>query len=1072
MSKELSPAKKLLLEKWLKGKHANKNTIQIPLRIDKESIQLSFPQQRQLFLELLDRHTAVNNLSVLLELKGDLNIDYLTSSANQIMERHEVLRTQFIMDKGMPTATLLKILGLSIPVIEMGNRDQQILVEEAIALVQNEVLKPFNLNQAPLIRLKLYKLDIELHYFLIVIHHTIADGWSLGVFLKELMSLYNGFKINKPIELDNLPIQYYDYASWQTSEQQMINWKRELDYWKTQLKGDLPVLDFPTDKTRNPRQSYDGSTYNFVLSKELTGELEQLSKRENVTLFMTLLSAFYIVLHRYSNQDEILIGTPVANRNLMELEELIGVFINILVLRLEIDGSLSFRMLLKHMKEVTSDALAHSNLPFEKLVEELKPKRDLSRTPLFQVLFNLQNSPKPVLDLLDIQCSFVDIDRGVSQFDLTLMLTMVDGQCQAMVEFNRDLFKEATITRLFKSFQTVLEHIIKDPEISVSMIPLVSRSEEKELIHEFSKNNMDFPYSKKMYELFEEQVHINPDKLALIYGQNKLSYQELNSKANRIGRYLRELGLKPGMGVGVLMHRSNEIVETIIGIHKAGGVYVPIHISYPNERIGYILQDADINFLVTNNNNLFIPENDVTIVHAQQIPFTTNTGNIDLKGSGDDSNLAYIIYTSGSTGEPKGVMINHYSLVNFLISMRSLPGINKNDVLLAVTNISFDISILELFLPLISGATVVMASEEMINDPDLITAALEEHKVSIMQATPVYWQLLVESGWAGKNDMKALCGGDVLTRQLALDLLKRSESLWNMYGPTETTIWSSVCKINKNDENITIGHPINNTQLYILDKHLQPLPPGITGELFIGGDGLAVGYLNNAELTKEKFVYSRFIQIGEACLYRTGDNARLLSNRTIKLLGRSDDQVKISGNRIELGEISSIVSSIPGISNGVTVTYEEQNGTLKLVVYYVTGENQSLTEEEIKQYLKAKLPPYMIPSYFIEIDILPLTPSGKIDRKALPRPGYTIDLSRYASPVNEEEKILARIWQNVLEIDEIGIHDNFFDLGGASIQTIQVVTKANMFGYRINVENLFEYQTIAELSKFIQSTKM
>ncbi len=462
---------------------------------------------------------------------------------------------------------------------------------------------------------------------------------------------------------------------------------------------------------------------------------------------------------------------------------------------------------------------------------------------------------------------------------------------------------------------------------------------------------------------------------------------------------------------------------------------------------------------------------DTKIINTKELIASPVHDSSDLDIPEFESHLAYIIYTSGSTGKPKGVMINHSSLVNFLSSMYSCPGIHKKDVLLAVTNISFDIAALELFLPLISGATVVVASDEMINNPILIPDALETHQVSIMQATPAYWQLLIDSGWSGKDDLKALCGGDVLTRQLALELIHRTKSLWNMYGPTETTIWSSVCKINKDDEIITIGHPINNTQLYILDKRGRPLPPSIIGELYIGGEGLAEGYLNNSDLTNEKFVSSPFVENGNIRLYSTRDKARFLLNRSIQLLGRSDDQVKISGNRIELGEISSIVAGIPGISSAITLTFKEQNGISKLVVYYVTTGNSSIAEEDIKQYTRTKLPPFMIPSYFIKLDAFQLSPNGKIDRNALPKPGSRDHFSNYRPPVNEQEKVLTEIWQNVLEIDKIGIHDNFFDLGGASIQTIQVVTKANMFGYRINIENLFEYQTISELSEFIQLTE-
>ncbi|NNF20873.1 MAG: AMP-binding protein, partial [Saprospiraceae bacterium] len=565
MSMDLSPAKQKLLENWLKGNRPNDNPLDIPKRKDVNSIQLSFPQQRQLFMELLDRNTAVNNLSVLLKLKGCLNIVALKKCANEIIKRHEVLRTQFVLDKGMPSATLIQTLELSIPVIEMTKFHKQDLSEKVLELAEMEVLIPFNLSQAPLIRLKLYKLKNDLFYFLIVIHHTVADGWSLGVFLKELMSLYRDFQSESRIKQTELPIQYYDYAKWQTDDQKMNYWERELDYWKNQLKGDLPVLELPTDKSRGPRQSYEGGTYNFIINKDETKALEQLSREEDVTLFMTLLSVFYIVLHRYCNQDEILIGTPVANRNLPELEDLIGAFINILVLRIELNSYSSFRSILAIVKRTTADAFTNKNLPFEKLVEELKPKRDLSRTPLFQVLFNLQNSPRPKLEITGIESSFVDINRGVSQFDLTLMITKTEGQCVATVEYNKDLFKEETIARLFQSYQLIIRNVLNNPDISISEIPLVTELEMRELVSDFCNLNSDIPLDKKMHQLFEEQVRISPDQIAVIFGDKKFTYSEINSRANVIGRHLHKHGLNPGDCVGVLMPRSNEIIESLIG---------------------------------------------------------------------------------------------------------------------------------------------------------------------------------------------------------------------------------------------------------------------------------------------------------------------------------------------------------------------------------------------------------------------------------------------------------------------------------------------------------------------------
>ncbi|WP_228853308.1 non-ribosomal peptide synthetase [Aegicerativicinus sediminis] len=1068
MSKNLSPAKKALFEKWVKGNMSLTSQPEILPRINKDAVELSFPQQRQLFLELLDRNTAVNNLSVLVEMSGDINLEALNISANKIINRHEVLRTQFQLDGGLPKAVLRNDLSITIPIIEPKINENLQARETVLKLVEKEVLIPFNLNQAPLIRLRLYKLQEGLHQFLIIIHHTIADGWSFGVFLKELMVFYKSH-INKEVcILNDLPIQYYDYTSWLKGEKRMKLWGKGLDYWKTQLAGELPILELPTDALRGPRQSYNGGTYHFVISEKITAGLEFLSKTENATLFMTLLGAFYVVLHRYSNQHDIVIGTPVANRDLFELQGLIGVFINLLPLRLDIKGNPNFRSLLKKIKQVATEGYSHQDVPFEKLVEELKPKRDLSRTPLFQVLFNLQNSPKPKLDMPGLECSFIDIDRGVSQFDLMLMISKENGQCHATVEYNRDLFVHETIQRLFRSFQKIIGKVVVQPDTLISQLPLASENEIESFVAEYTNVNKNWPKDQYMYQLFERIAGNFPDTTAVIYGEQNISYRQLNSRANDIGKYLLNLGVSVGTRVVVLMNRNRDLIETLLGIHKAGGVFIPVHTSFPNDRIKFILRDANAPILITNIQS-FTLDSEAKVVYTQEIETSNSVESGNLNLNHDADGLAYIIYTSGSTGKPKGVMINHSSLTNFLISMYEKPGINKNDVLLAVTNISFDISILELFLPLVSGAKVVVANDSVLDNLFFLQDLIAKHNVTIMQATPIFWQLLIDSGWKGKDDLKILCGGDILTKSLARQLINRSAELWNMYGPTETTIWSSLAKITHEDQKISIGHPVSNTQLFILDHQLHPLPIGIVGDLYIGGEGLASGYLSKPELTSEKFLYSPFISNGETRLYRTGDKARFLNNRSIQLLGRSDNQVKINGNRIELGEITAVIEKLPAISQAITIPFKQSNGNLKLAVYYVVNQRISVSQEELRNWLKKEVPSYMLPSYLIELEQFPLNSNGKIDRQALPNPEINRTSTNYVPATNEVEKVLIEIWKNALNIETVGIHDNFFDLGGASIQTIQVVTKANMFGYSLQIEDIFEYQTISELANFIQS---
>jgi amino acid adenylation domain-containing protein len=1059
---ELSPAKKALLEKWLQGK-AKTISATISKRPEDAAVPLSFPQQRQLFLEMLERGTAVNNLSVLIELKGKLSPDALEQSANQILQRHETLRTEFSFGAGLPEPKILTELKISLPVIKLKENAPSEQKSEARRLAEKEVLKPFDLTKAPLIRLQLYSLSDECHLLLIVVHHTIADGWSLGVFLRELLSFYQANTAGSSPQLPGLAIQYADYAHWQNQHYQGETLEASMKYWKEKLAGELPALALPTDRPREARQSFSGGTWRFSLSRELTEGLEDLGRKEGATLFMTLLTAFYVLLHRYSGQEDILIGTPVANRTLPELESLIGVFINTLVLRHQLSGDSGFRELLRQVREMALEAFAHQDMPFERLVEELKPKRDLSRTPLFQVVFNMQNSPMPRLAIPGLEAGFREIDRGVSQFDLSLMITRSEGEYKAEVEYNSKLFQAGTITRMFQSYQLLLENIVAQPERPIARLPIATKEELQYLTHDLNRTAFDFPRHKCVRQLFEEQAERSPRATAIGFQNKTLSYQELSQRSNALARKLQALGVGPGTRVGVRMKRSVELPEVLLAVLKAGAAYVPIHPDFPAERVAFIVEDAEIKVLVTNT-----PENvsedlktELFFIQEDEVFSNEHAAKLPLNSSPED--LAYIMYTSGSTGKPKGVMVHHSPLTNFLWSMKREPGLASEDVLLAVTSLSFDIAALELFLPLITGAKVVIASEEETTNPYLMGEALREHQVSVMQATPATWQLLLESGWEGRPGLKALCGGDSLTRKLADQLLERVGSLWNMYGPTETTIWSSVWPVPKGDAPITIGHPIANTQLYILDKQLQPLPIGIIGELHIGGEGLARGYLNRPELTAEKFIPDPFDPKTGKRLYKTGDRARYLSDHSIQLLGRMDSQVKINGQRIELGEVETIIRQHPEVQEAVVIVRKESSGVKRLVAYFV-GKKESTPEgRELRGFILEKLPVYMVPAVFVPLDKLPLSPNGKIDRKALPLPEDIRPRPDFVAPRNREEEILASIWQEVLGLEQVGIHDDFFELGGASIQSLKIVAQANMSGLRLSVEAVFMYPSIAEL---------
>jgi len=1071
-NKNLSATKRELLEKWLRGEQSEFQETIIPRRPGDVQPMISLPQKRHLLLELLYRNTAINNLSVFLELKGELNFDSFELSVNQILARHEILRTHFLVGTGMPTFEILQDLRITLPIIDLQNIEKSERKNKARSLAEAEILKPFDLSQAPLIRLKIYKIGDQEFLLLVVIHHTIVDGWSLGVFLKELMEFYHSNITGKSIEIPDLQIQYYDYAHWQNTKEQQAILKTSMSYWKNQLGGEIPMLELPTDHAYSSKHTFEGGTHRFVLSKEITNAIEELSRKEDSTLFMALLSAFYIMLHRYSGQDDLLVGTPIANRNQPELQNLIGVFINTLVLRTNLNGGLSFSEILRRVRKTSLEAFAHQDFPYENLLEVLKPKRDMNRPPLFQVVFNLQNAPMPNLNIPGLETNFLEVDKGVSQYDMTLMFSKTKGHYNAIVEYNSSLFKLETIEKMFKFYCDILGFAINQPDTPIGKLKLVSDEEFQYINQNLNPINSVFPHDKCVHELIENQVEKNPEAIALKLAESQITYKKLNDLANGITLELQKLGVGPEIRVGILMKKSPEVIQTLLGVMKAGGTYIPIHSDSPPERIKFILKDANAQFLITNIDIDPLNDFEGTILNINDLLKPSEKIISNVQSGVNSKNLVYITYTSGSTGRPKGVMITHRSLVNFLWSMIENPGIDKNSVVLALASISFDPSTLELFLPLIVGATIVISNEEIATNPILLAKTIKDQNINLLQATPATWQLLLDTGWGGNPNLRALCGGDILTRTMADQLLERVHSLYNLYGPTETTVWSTVGQIKKGDNPITIGKPIGNVQIYILDRYLQPTPVGVIGELYISGEGLARGYLNSPKLTKERFIPNIFHPESGKQMYKTGDLARYLPNYEIEFLGRMDDQVKVQGQRIELGEITSILIQHPQINDGIVVTKTEPSGVKRLVAYLVPKFNTTPDNNSLRQFFASKLPSYMIPSIFVSLDALPLSENGKVNKRSLPVPEDLGNRSGYVAPRNKDEEIFTVLWQNLLDVDRVGIHDNFFHLGGASVQSILLVAKANMYGYAISIENLFEHQTIAELVTYLKGNHL
>ncbi|OYE00557.1 non-ribosomal peptide synthetase [Nostoc sp. 'Peltigera membranacea cyanobiont' 232] len=1069
-------------------------------RVENAEIPLSYAQQRLWFLDQLESNNASYNISIGLGLVGTLNVAALEQSLKEFIHRHEALRTNFVTVDGQAVQIIQTQTNWTVTVVDLQHLPTLVLSEASASvelteqkttaqkLLEQRAIEPFDLAHDPLMRATLVVLSPTEQWLLVCMHHVVFDGWSIGLFVQELQALYNAYSQGQPSPLLPLPIQYADYAIWQRQWLQGEVLQNHLSYWEKQLANAPTFLPLPTDTSRPAVQTFNGSYQVFTLSVELTQRLLQLSQQQGATLFMTLLAAYNTLLYRYTGQEDILVGTPIAGRDRTELEGLIGFFVNTLVMRTNLAENPTFNELLPRIREMALSAYAHQDLPFEMLVEALQPERDLSHTPLFQVMFVLLNAPMSEIELTELSVSGLPIGITTAKFDLTLSMENTPNGLFGWWEYNTDLFDSSTIERMTGHFLTLLEAIVANPSERISQLPMLTASEQQQLLVEWNNTQVDYPQDKCIHQLFEEQVERTPDAVAVVFENQQLTYHELNTRANQLAHYLRSLGVKADVLVGICVERSLEMVVGLLGILKAGGAYVPLDPEYPQERLRFILEDAQVSVLLSQNHLVEkLPE-----CQAQLVSLDTNWQFIcqlppenpitDVQSI----NLAYVIYTSGSTGKPKGVQISHKSVSNFLSAMQQRPGITEQDTLLAVTTISFDIAALEIFLPITVGACLVIARRDVTLDGRELFDLLVKSKATIMQATPATWRLLLDSNYQF-SDLKILCGGEALPWDLVNQLLARSASLWNLYGPTEATIWSSVCQLESHDSLISIGRPIDNTQIYILDQNLQPVPVGVPGELHIGGAGLARGYLNRPELTQEKFIPNPFVggrgaeeQRGRGeteyqssnseRLYKTGDLARYLPDGNIEYLGRIDNQVKIRGFRIELGEIEAALSQHPHVQASCVIAHEDTPGDKRLVAYIVPQAQVTLTISELRSDLKKKLPDYMVPSAIVILESLPLTPNGKVDRRALPAAEPSSELlEKYVAPRSPIEEILALIWQQVLKVELVGRHDNFFELGGHSLLATQLISRVrSSLKVELPLRSLFAAPTIAQLAPSIQ----
>ncbi|MCF5709421.1 amino acid adenylation domain-containing protein [Pseudomonas syringae] len=1026
---------------------------------------LSFAQQRQWFLWQLDPESTAYNMPAVLRLSGSLDIAALENSFSALIARHETLRTTF-RQEGEQAVQIIhppRVFTLTVEPVPSGQSPD--------ALVQQEVQRPFDLEQGPLLRVRLLNLGRDEHILILTQHHIVSDGWSMPIMVDELVRLYEGFSQGRDVELAELSMQYADYALWQRRWMEAGEQAQQLAYWKQQLGDEQPILELPADHPRPALQSHVGARLAIQLDAALIDSLKSVSRQQGVTLFMLLLASFQSLLHRHSGQSDIRVGVPIANRTRAETEGLIGFFVNTQVLRADFDVHTTFSELLQQVKHTALQAQAHQELPFEQLVEALQPQRSLSHSPLFQVMFNHQSqaSAEPrALSGLEVQA--VEFDSHPAQFDLTLNTAEHDGGLSAGMTYATALFERSTIERMADHWQALLRSICVNAGLRVAHLQMLSAVEQQQIVHEW--NPVPSPYPAQcLPALIEAQVQATPDAIALMLERERMTYRQLNARANRLAHRLRELGVGPEVLVGIAVPRSLDMVVALLAILKAGGAYMPLDPDFPQERLAYMIQDSGLSLLLTRTDLLLslpIPPNVQSLCVDRADDWLADYSEDNPCSTLHPQNLAYVIYTSGSTGQPKGVTVRHDALVNFLSSMADQPGLTADDKVLSLTSLSFDIAGLELYLPLIRGATVVLLQPDQNKDPQALLRVIDQQAVSVIQATPSTWRMLLDA--APVNALRGktvLCGGEALSVELAERLIEQAGHVWNVYGPTETTVWSARHCLTNGDD-IRLGRPLANTRLHVVSDAVDLVPIGARGELLIGGDGLARGYHNRAALTAERFVPDPFAADGSR-LYRTGDLARYHADGILEYAGRLDHQVKIRGFRIELGEIEAGLLEQGSVQDAVVIDVDGPYGK-QLVAYLVASDPSRDTgtlRDDLKAFLKQGLPEYMVPSHFIWLAQLPLTPNGKLDRKALPKPDASQLQRLYVAPVTEQEQQLAAIWAEVLNVTRVGLTDDFFELGGHSLLATQLVSRIHTgLGIDIPLRLIFEKP---QLNEFIQA---
>ena len=1034
------------------------------------ALPVSSGQQRFWFLDQLKPGDPSLNVAVRFGLQGPLDAAVLERALNEVVRRHEILRSTFEMLDGHVVQLTAPELLLHIPVEDLRGVPQGSRQAEADRAAELEAREPFSLALGPLLRARLLRLSEDEHILLITIHHIVSDGWSIGLITDELGPIYEAYLEGRPSPLAELEIQYADYTIWEAENRDTEAWSEAESYWKNQLEG-LPRFEVMPDRPRLNNGHGEGNIVSRLLPGCLTACLRDLSREYDATLFMTMLAVLSALLSRYTGETDVVVGSQIAGRNSVDVEPLIGPFINTLVLRTDTSGDPAFPEILSRVKQVVLQALEHQQYPLEKVAEVLRLERTLNSTLLFQVNFIYQRDFVHPWDFGGVRMKPIPSKSPGAMYDLNIFLVERAEGWRVSCEYNAGLYQEQTVLQLLEHFERLARAICDDHRRPVSEFGLLTPAEEDRLLHDWNSTRSDYPQQHCVHRLFEEQAQRSPDKTAVICGRETVKYAQLNARANQLARYLQSRGLGPETLAGICVDRSVNMLVAVMAVLKTGAAYVPLDPSFPPERLAFMAEDAGLKLLITEERyagliNCPAPAVLLDAERSQIAKFDA----ANLAGPSCVESVAYLIYTSGSTGKPKGVSVPHQALVNLLWAVLREPGIGSEDRVLAVTTLSFDIAGLELFAPILAGARVVIATRAAASDAAQLRTLLADSNATILQATPATWRMLIDAGWQGTPNLKMLCGGEALDPSLASALLKRGGELWNMYGPTETTIWSSWSRVAAENEPITIGRPAPNQQFYVLDAKLNPVPPAVPGELCIGGDGVALGYHKRPDLTADRFIPNPF---ASGRIYRTGDRARYRQDGTVEVLGRMDSQVKIRGFRIELGDVEAALSACPGIRSAAVTVRDDGAGMKILAGYFVPEVTGAEISDQIRAHLRQRLPDYMIPAHLVPLAVLPKTPNGKIDRKALPDPDEVRQSSATPAetPYDALETTLIGIWESVLGIRPINRKDNFFEIGGHSVLAARMFARMEkVIGKSLPLATLFQGPTIEKLAALLRDS--